>query len=115
MTELIDLRSDTVTKPTPEMRKAMAEAEVGDDVYGDDPTTNSLQEYAADLLGKEKGLFVPTGSMGNQVSLGALSRPGDEVVCEAGAHFLHYEGGSVAAHLGLVARPLPGVNGIIAA
>jgi threonine aldolase len=113
--ELIDLRSDTVTRPTPEMRKAMAEAEVGDDVFGDDPTVNSLQEYAADLLGKEAGLFVPTGSMGNQVCLGALSRPGDEVVCEAGAHFLHYEGGSLAAHLGLVARPVPGDGGVITA
>ncbi|MEA2498208.1 MAG: threonine aldolase, partial [Actinomycetota bacterium] len=80
-----------------------------------DPTVNSLQEYAADLLGKERGLFVPTGSMGNQVSLGALARPGDEVVCEAGAHFLHYEGGSVAAHLGLMMRPLPGKNGVISA
>lgn len=109
----IDLRSDTVTRPTPEMRKAMAEAEVGDDVFGDDPTINALQEFAADLLGKEAGLYVPTGSMGNQVSLGALSRPGDEVVCETGAHFLHYEGGSLAAHLGLVARPLPGHRGVI--
>jgi threonine aldolase len=115
MPDLIDLRSDTVTRPTPEMRKAMAEAEVGDDVFGDDPTVNSLQEYAADLLGKEAGLFVPTGSMGNQVSLGAMTRPGDEVVCEADAHFLHYEGGSVAAHLGLVARPLRGQNGVITA
>ncbi|MDQ3962928.1 MAG: aminotransferase class I/II-fold pyridoxal phosphate-dependent enzyme [Actinomycetota bacterium] len=112
---MIDLRSDTVTRPTPEMRKAMAEAEVGDDVFGDDPTVNSLQEYAADLLGKEAGLFVPTGSMGNQVSLGSLTRPGDEVICEAGAHFLHYEGGSVAAHLGLVARPVSGVHGLITA
>jgi threonine aldolase len=115
MTDFIDLRSDTVTRPTPAMRKAMAEAEVGDDVFGDDPTVNSLQEFAADLLGKEAGLFVPTGSMGNQVCLGALARPGDEVVCEAGAHFLHYEGGSVAAHLGLVARPLPGDGAIITA
>jgi threonine aldolase len=115
MPDVIDLRSDTVTRPTPEMRKAMADAEVGDDVFGDDPTVNSLQEYAAELLGKEAGLFVPTGSMGNQVSLGALTRPGDEVVCEADAHFLHYEGGSVAAHLGLVARPLPGHNGVITA
>lgn len=114
-TELVDLRSDTVTRPTPEMRKAMAEAEVGDDVFGDDPTVNSLQEHCADLLGKEAGLFVPTGSMGNQVSLGAQSRPGDEVVCEAGAHFIHYEGGSVAANLGLVTRLIPGVDGIIAA
>lgn len=115
MSDFIDLRSDTVTRPTPEMRKAMADAEVGDDVYGDDPTVNSLQEYAADLLSKDAALFVPTGSMGNQVSLGSLASHGDEVVCEAGAHFLHYEGGSVAAHLGLVARPLPGVNGVITA
>ena len=91
----------------------MASAEVGDDVFGDDPTVNSLQDYCADLLGKEAGLFVPTGSMGNLVSLGAQSRAGDEIVCETGAHFLHYEGGSVAANIGLVARPLPGVNGVI--
>jgi threonine aldolase len=110
---MIDLRSDTVTRPTPEMRRAMAEAEVGDDVFGDDPTVNELQELAAEMLGKEAGLFVPTGSMGNQVALGSMSRPGDEVVCESGAHFLHYEGGSFAAHLGLVARPLPGVNGVV--
>ncbi len=115
MADIVDLRSDTVTRPTPEMRKAMADAEVGDDVYGDDPTVNSLQEYCADLLGKEAGLFVPTGSMGNQVSLGCMARPGDEVICEAGAHFLHYEGGSVAAHLGLVTRPLPGTKGVIGA
>src|SRR5665809_17051 len=113
MDKLIDLRSDTVTRPTPEMRQAMATAEVGDDVFGDDPTVNALQEYAAELLGKEAGLFVPTGSMGNQVALGALARPGDEVVCEAGAHFLHYEGGSVAAHLGLMMRPLVGEAGVI--
>ena len=115
MTELVDLRSDTVTRPTTEMRRAMAEAEVGDDVFGDDPTVNSLQEYCADLLGKEAGLFVPTGSMGNQVALGAQSRPGDEVVCEAGAHFIHYEGGSVAANLGLVTRLIPGTDGVIGA
>lgn len=113
--DVIDLRSDTVTRPTPEMRKAMAEAEVGDDVFGDDPTVNALQEFAADLLGKEAGLFVPTGSMGNQVSLGSLSRRGDEVICESDAHFLHYEGGSFAAHLGLVARPVPGERGVITA
>lgn len=115
MPAIVDLRSDTVTRPTPEMRRAMAEAEVGDDVFGDDPTVNALQEHCAALLGKEAGLFVPTGSMGNQVSLGALSRPGDEVLCETGAHFLHYEGGSVAAHLGLVARPVPGNRGVIGA
>jgi len=115
LAEVVDLRSDTVTKPTPEMRRAMADAEVGDDVFGDDPTVNALQEYAAELLEKEAGLFVPSGSMGNQVSLGALTRPGDEVVCEAGAHFLHYEGGSFAVHLGLVARPLTGFLGVIGA
>lgn len=115
MVDLIDLRSDTVTRPTPEMRKAMAEAEVGDDVFGDDPTVNALQTYAADLLGKEAGLFVPTGSMGNQVCLGVLTRPADEVVCDAGAHFLHYEGGSVASHWGLVARPIAGEGGVITA
>ena len=113
--KVIDLRSDTVTRPTPEMRRAMAEAEVGDDVFGDDPTVNALQEYAAEVLGKEAGLFVPTGSMGNQVCLGVLSRPGDEVICETGAHFLHYEGGSLATNLGLVARPVPGSNGVITA
>jgi threonine aldolase len=111
----IDLRSDTVTRPTPEMRKAMADAEVGDDVFGDDPTVNALQEYCADLLGKEAGLFVPTGSMGNSVSLGVLTRPGDEVVCDHGAHFLHYETGSVAANLGLMMRPLVGDRGVITA
>src|SRR5919106_1072890 len=115
MDKLIDLRSDTVTRPTPTSAVAMATAEVGDDVFGDDPTVSALQEYAAELLGKEAGLFVPTGSMGNQVALGALARPGDEVVCEAGAHFLHYEGGSVAAHLGLMMRPLEGEAGVITA
>lgn len=115
MADLIDLRSDTVTRPTPEMRKAMADAPVGDDVFGDDPTVNSLQEFAADLLGKEAGLFVPTGSMGNQVCLGVLARPADEVICDAGAHFLHYEGGSVASHLGLVARTVSGDRGVITA
>lgn len=93
----------------------MAEAEVGDDVFGDDPTVNALQERAAEIFGKEAGLFVPTGSMGNQVCLGALAKPGNEVVCDAGAHFLHYEGGSVAAHLGLMMRPLAGDRGVISA
>lgn len=112
---MIDLRSDTVTRPTPEMRRAMADAEVGDDVFGDDPTVNALQEQVAELLGKEAALFVPTGSMGNQLCLGVSSRPGDEVICESGAHFLHYEGGSLAANLGLVARPVRGVDGVITA
>jgi threonine aldolase len=113
MSELIDLRSDTVTRPTPEMRKAMAEAEVGDDVLGDDPTVIDLQERAAALLGKEAALFVPSGSMGNQVCLGALAPAGSEVLCHEAAHFLHFEGGAAAAHLGLMMRPLRGERGVI--
>jgi threonine aldolase len=110
---LIDLRSDTVTRPSPAMRKAMAEAAVGDDVFGDDPTVNELQERAAGLLGKEAGLFVPTGSMGNQIGLALSAARGDEVICEAGAHFLHAEGGAAAAHLGLMMRPIPGRAGVL--
>jgi threonine aldolase len=91
----------------------MAEAEVGDDVFGDDPTINALQERCAELLGKEAALFVPTGSMGNQVCMAALARPGDEILCEAGAHFLHYEGGSMSTHHGLMMHPLPGRGGVI--
>jgi threonine aldolase len=115
MTDLIDLRSDTVTRPTAEMRRAMADAEVGDDVLGDDPTVIALEEYCAELLGKEAGLFVPSGSMGNQVALGVLSRPGDEIICHRGAHFLHYETGSISANIGLLARPLDGDAGIMTA
>jgi threonine aldolase len=114
VTDLVDLRSDTVTRPTPEMRRAMAEAVVGDDVLGDDPTVIDLQEFAADTLGKEAGLFVPTGTMGNQVGLGVLARPGDEVVCDPAAHFLHHEVGGIAAHLGLVARPIGEPGGLTA-
>src|SRR5574342_1054054 len=89
--KLIDLRSDTVTRPTAGMREAMARAEVGDDCYGEDPSVNRLQERVAALLGKEAALFVPTGTMANQISLGALTRPGDEIVCDAGAHCLSFE------------------------
>jgi threonine aldolase len=99
--KLIDLRSDTVTKPTPAMREAMARAEVGDDVYGEDPTVNRLQERVAALLGKEAGLFVPSGTMANQVSLGVLARPGDEIVCDAGAHCISFESGALAALWGV--------------
>ena len=79
---MIDLRSDTVTKPTPAMRRAMAEAEVGDDVYGEDPTVNLLQEKAAGIFGKEAALFVPTGSMGNQIAVKLHTKPGDEIIIE---------------------------------
>ena len=94
---MIDLRSDTVTKPTPEMRAAMAQAEVGDDVYGEDPTSNALEAKAAQLLGKEAALFVPTGVMANQLSIRLHTRPGDEVMVEETAHIIRYEGGSASA------------------
>jgi threonine aldolase len=94
MIPVIDLRSDTVTRPTPEMRKAMFEAQVGDDVFGEDPTANALQEKAAALLGKEAALFVASGTMGNQLSIKAHTQPGDDVIIEAGGHAMNFEGGS---------------------
>jgi threonine aldolase len=109
----IDLRSDTVTKPTPAMREAMARAEVGDDVYGEDPTVNRLQERVAALLGKEAGLFVPSGTMANQVSLGVLTRPGDEIVCDAGAHCISFESGALAALWGVQARTVAAERGLL--
>src|SRR5512138_2016425 len=111
--KLIDLRSDTVTKPTPAMREAMARAEVGDDVYGEDPTVNRLQERVAAILGKEAGLFVPSGTMANQVSLGVLTRPGDEIVCDAGAHCISFESGALAALWGVQARTIPAERGLL--
>ena len=111
--KLIDLRSDTVTKPTPAMREAMARAEVGDDVYGEDPTVNRLQERVAALLGKEAGLFVPSGTMANQVSLGVLTRPGDEIVCDAGAHCISFESGALAALWGVQARTIAAERGLL--
>ncbi|HKJ25065.1 MAG TPA: low-specificity L-threonine aldolase [Myxococcota bacterium] len=99
--KILDFRSDTVTRPTPAMRRAMAEAEVGDDVYFEDPTVNRLQERAADLLGKEAALFVPSGTMGNQVCLRTLTRPGDVVLAGKGAHVLLYEQGGAAALAGV--------------
>ena len=113
MTDVIDLRSDTVSKPTEAMRRAMYEAEVGDDVFGDDPTVNRLQEMAAERLGKEAALFVPSGTMGNQLCLRTLAHPGDEVIVHESAHVLNYEGGSAAALSGLQLRPLPGLLGLL--
>lgn len=110
---LIDLRSDTVTRPTPGMRRAMAEAKVGDDVFGEDPTANRLQKMVAELLGAEAALFVPSGTMGNQISIHCLTQPGDEIICETGAHFLHYEAGAMAVLSGVQARPLVGTHGVI--
>lgn len=115
MAQVIDLRSDTVTRPTAAMRRAMAEAEVGDDVFGDDPSVNALQDIAADMLGKEAALFVPSGTMANSVALGALSEPGDEVVCESDAHIVRFEEGALAAYLRLITRTAPGINGILTA
>lgn len=111
----IDLRSDTVTRPTPAMRRAMAEAEVGDDVFGEDPTVNRLQEMTADLLGTEAALFVASGTMGNQICIRAHTQPGDELICEAGAHFLHYEAGAMAGLSGVQARTIVGQRGVITA
>jgi len=111
MKKIIDFRSDTVTKPSLEMRKAMYDAEVGDDVYGEDPTTNELQEYAADLLGKESALFVTSGVMGNQICLNILTNPGDEVICEKDAHIFWYESGSPAKLSGLQIHQIDGIDG----
>src|SRR5215510_7727987 len=97
----IDLRSDTVTRPTPAMRKAMAEAEVGDDVYGDDPTVRRLEERVAELLGTEAALFVPSGTMANQIALRAHTRPGDEIILGRDAHCWRHESGGLAALAGL--------------
>src|SRR6476660_9822689 len=97
----IDLRSDTVTRPTPAMRAAMAAAEVGDDQYGEDPTINLLQERIASLLGKEAALFAPSGTMANQIGLRLLTRPGDEVVVGAEAHMVWHEAGASAANAGV--------------
>lgn len=112
---LIDLRSDTVTRPTPAMRRAMAAAEVGDDVFGEDPTVNRLQDQVAELLGTEAALFVASGTMGNQVCIRCHTQPGDELLCEAGAHFLHYEAGAMAALSGVQARTIVGTRGVITA
>jgi threonine aldolase len=109
--ERIDLRSDTVTRPTPAMRKAMAEAEVGDDVYREDPTVRRLEEMTAELLGKEAALFVPTGTMGNQIAIRIWTRPGQEVVLEERSHIYNYEMAQMAAFSGVLARPVPGVDG----
>lgn len=109
----IDFRSDTVTKPTPGMRRAIADAEVGDDVYGEDPTVLRLEERVAERLGLEAALFVPSGTQANQVAIGVHCRPGDEVLTEAGSHILHYEGGAVPALWGVQPQPLPGERGLL--
>jgi threonine aldolase len=115
MSRPIDLRSDTVTRPTPAMRAAMAAAEVGDDVYSDDPTVNRLQERFAALVGKEAALFVTSGTQGNQVAIRVHTRPGDEVLADRDSHIIHYEAGGPAALAGVSTCPLDGVRGVFTA
>ncbi|HEY9646386.1 MAG TPA: low-specificity L-threonine aldolase [Chroococcidiopsis sp.] len=111
----IDLRSDTITQPTPAMREAIAHAEVGDDVFGDDPTVNALEDYVAELLGKEAAMFVPSGTMSNQIALRLHTEPGDEVILEGQSHIYYYEGGGPAALSGVSCRLLAGDRGIFRA
>src|SRR5215216_311298 len=111
--DYIDLRSDTVTKPTEEMREAMARAEVGDDVYLEDPTVNLLQDRAAEMLGKEAALFVPSGTMGNQICVRLHTEPGQEVITEERGHIFNYEMAAMAALSGTLARPVRGEDGIL--
>jgi threonine aldolase len=108
--KMIDLRSDTVTKPTSAMRKAMAEADVGDDVYSEDPTINRLQEQAAAMFGKESAIFVPTGSMGNQIAVKLHTKPGDEIICEERGHVFNYEMGTPSIMSGVAVRPVRSSN-----
>ncbi|WNF21149.1 low-specificity L-threonine aldolase [Mesobacillus jeotgali] len=108
---MIDLRSDTVTKPTEEMRKAMYIADVGDDVYGEDPTVRELEETAAEILGKEAALFVTSGTQGNQIAVLTHCRPGQELLLEEESHIFYYESGAVAALAGVQTRTIPGQRG----
>jgi threonine aldolase len=110
---MIDLRSDTVTRPTPAMRRAMAEAEVGDDVYREDPTVNRLEERAAAIMGKEAGLFVPTGTMGNTIAVKIHTDHGQEVICESRAHVLDWELAMLAWFSGCLLRPVAASDGIL--
>jgi threonine aldolase len=112
-TSLIDLRSDTVTRPTPEMRQAMATAEVGDDVYGEDPTVNRLEQRAAEIFAREAALFVPTGSMGNQAAIKVHTRPGQEIICEERGHIYNFEMAMLAHFSGCLPRPIYAEGGIL--
>lgn len=112
---MIDLRSDTVTKPTDEMRKAMARADVGDDVYGEDPTVNRLQDMAGAMLGKRFCLFVPSGTMANQLAIRIQTQPGQEVIVESTSHIVRYEQGAAGALAGVQLHWVPGERGIITA
>lgn len=109
--KMIDLRSDTVTKPTYEMRNAMFKAEVGDDVYGDDPTVNELERIAAEIVGKEKALFVPSGTFGNQLAVMTHTRRGDEIILESNSHIIMHEVGACSVIAGVQVRAIQGKNG----
>jgi threonine aldolase len=113
LNELIDLRSDTVTKPTAAMRAAMAAAEVGDDVYGEDPTVNQLEARAAQLFGREAAIFVPTGTMGNVIAMRLHTQHGQEVICESRAHVLDWEMAMMSAFAGCQARTVAAERGIL--
>src|ERR671925_1180764 len=109
MPRMIDLRSDTCSRPTEAMRHAMAEAEVGDDVYGDDPTVRALETVVAEVLGKEEAVYMPTGTMTNQVAIRCHTEPGDAVLFDQNAHTYLLEGGAPSAYAGVLPRLLPGV------
>lgn len=113
MSRMIDLRSDTVTKPTQAMRQAMFEAEVGDDVYSEDPTVNRLEQRAAEVFGREAAIFVPTGSMGNQIAIKLHTHHGQEVICESRAHILDWEMATMTAFSGVMPRTVPGDRGVL--
>ena len=111
--DIVDLRSDTVTRPSAAMRRAMSEAEVGDDVYGEDPTVNRLQERAAEIFGREAALFVPSGSMGNLIAIKVWTQPSNEVICEQRGHINQYELASMSAIAGCMPRTTPAPDGIL--
>jgi threonine aldolase len=112
---IIELRSDTFTKPTPEMHAAMMNAEVGDDVFGEDPSVNDLESKSAQMFGMEAALFCPSGTMTNQIAINVHTQPGDEVICEEGSHIYYYEGGGIGRNSGCQARLIQGNRGQIAA
>ena len=110
MKVVIDLRSDTVTKPTPEMLDAIMRAEVGDDVYKEDPTANELEARVAELFGAEEALFFPTGSMANQAAIKLHTQPGEQLICHEWAHVYNYEGGGVSFNSGVSCKLLAGIH-----
>ena len=112
---MIDLRSDTVTRPTPGMKEAMMNAELGDDVFGEDPNIQALEKHAASLLGKEAALYCPSGTMTNQIGINVHTSPGDELICDSKSHTYRYEGGGMAFHSGVSVDPLEGDRGRITA